>query len=246
MSDVEIRGQVLATVQQYLGADVNESGAVLYNGWSSLRPGLLYLMGFNPGGDPTEIRQTVLKSVQELEQNYCAYDECWKKNHPADCALKECKGASNHQRRVRALLDTLNLGLSIKDVCATNAVFLRSKDQGTLKGSRELWEKCWPVHQRLLSIVQPNLILCLGNGDGLSAFSLLRSEFIGNPTYQPCGPNGFRDGKWFEGRVVVNQNGPKEHECKVIGIPHPSRYVLTQSLQEYLRQLGNKSDRAAQ
>lgn len=233
--------QVLSVVQQYLGEDVNESGVVLNNGGSSLRRGMLYLMGFNPGGSPGTIQPTVLESIQELKHDHCAFtDECWTKSHPVDCHIDECKGNSRHQRTVCALVNTLDLEVNIKDVFATNAVFLRSQSQDTLKLPWDLWEKCWPVHRLLLSIVHPKLILCLGNGDGLSAFSLLRSKFSGAPIVQHCGPNGFRDGKWFAGRVAVGQVGPQELECVVVGVPHPSRYGTSRSLQHYLQELRNR------
>lgn len=236
MSVGEIREQVLSVVQQHLGEDANRSGAVLYNGWSSLRPGLLYLMGFNPGGDPDMIRETVLESIRSMKDDHCAYtDECW--IHLHDCHVEKCNGKSRHQRRVCTLVNALGLEISIKNVFAANALFLRSKNQDTLKMPWELWTKCWPVHRLLLSIVQPKLILCLGNGDGLSAFSLLRSRFSGAPIVQRCGPNGFRDGKWFAGRVAVAQKRPQELECTVVGISHPSRYGITPSLQHYLQQL---------
>jgi hypothetical protein len=178
MSIGGIRKQVRSVVKQCLGEDANRSGAVLYNGWSSVRPGLLYLMGLNPGGDPDTIRETVLESIDSMKDDHCAYtDECWIRTHLPECDLEKCKGKSRHQRGVCALVDTFCPEISIKDVFATNAVFLRSKNQYSLKGPWELWEKCWLVHRLLLSIVRPKLILCLGNSDGLSAFSLLRSGF---------------------------------------------------------------------
>lgn len=240
MSTGTIREQILSAVQQHLGKDANESGSVLYNGSSTLRPGKLYLLGLNPGGDPSEIKQSVNESVKatfdKLRSDYCAYeDECWKQNHPVDCMLKECKGESPHQRRVSDLVDALGLGVIIKDVFAANAIFLRTKDQLSLKMPWKLWENCWHVHKLFLSIVQPKLILCLGNGNGLSAFSLLRSRFLGAPTPQNVGPNGFRDGKWFAGRVAVCQE-----PCTVVGIPHPSRFGMSEKLEHYLKELGDK------
>jgi hypothetical protein len=148
MSVGGIHEQLRFAVKQSLGQDANGSGAVLYNGWSSLRPGLLYLMGLNPGGSSEKIKETVLQSIDPWKENYCSYtDECWNRTHPATCDLIECRGESRHQRGVRALVDTFCLEIGIKDVFAANAIFTRTMDQYSLRGPCELWDKCWPVHQ---------------------------------------------------------------------------------------------------
>jgi hypothetical protein len=63
------------------------------------------------------------------------------------------------------------------------------------------------------------------------------SRFSGAPIVQYCGRQDFRDGKWFAGKVAVGQKELQELECMVVGIPHPSRYVITRRLQDYLEQL---------
>jgi hypothetical protein len=153
-------------VRQHLGDDSNKSGGVLYNGWDTLRPSNgLYTMGFNPGGDPDRIEPSVVKSLEELKDNHCSYeDECWGKSCLKNCRNQDHFGNSPHQKRVKDLAEIL--GYDIRKVFAANGIFIRSKQQSDLQDdSWELFKRCWPVHELFLSIVQPKIILCLGNGE---------------------------------------------------------------------------------
>jgi RimJ/RimL family protein N-acetyltransferase len=266
MSVCELRKLVCRTVSDNLGKEyANMSGAVMYNGWSSLRPGPLYLMGLNPGGNPEEIKETVLESICALQENHCAYtDECW--SH-LECPQEPCpcRGESPHQRRVRDLVGALDRCLDLRNVFAANAIFLRSKDTQELKNrnpDNKLWERCWRVHKFFLKIVRPKLILCLGNGNGLSPFSLLREQLLReqcSEASEVCRTrvaqqekSGKRGGsgetrtnrplywKSFVSQVLVN--GSEKLHCMVVGVPHPSRceiipsrHEITDELEECLR-----------
>ena len=37
-------------------------------------------------------------------------------------------------------------------------------------------EECWCVHKKMLAVVRPKYIVCLGNGESDSAFSLVREK----------------------------------------------------------------------
>lgn len=176
MSDPEIRNMVMSAIKQHLGKDAEKSGAVLYNGWSTLRLSHgLYIMGFNPGGNPDTIKKSIIETLEEIREDYCSYkDECWHKSCREDCRDANHCGKSRHQTRVTELAKIL--GCNIRDVFAANAIFIRSNNQDSLAEKLSLFENCWPIHQMFLSIVQPRTILCLGNGEGSSAFSLLRQK----------------------------------------------------------------------
>jgi uracil-DNA glycosylase len=135
-------------------------------------------------------------------------------------------GQSPHQRRVRQIAEML--GLNIRDVFATNAVFLRSIVAEHIP-IPELFDECWPVHQRFLSIVKPSLVLCLGNGDG-SSFCLLRTKAIALPPVTEIGA-GFRDGRFYDATFRVNDGTTLG--CRVLGLPHPSRFVLSAALRSF-------------
>jgi hypothetical protein len=53
------------------------------------------------------------------------------------------------------------LALTTKDVFGANAILRRSEDARGISAS--LWPSGWKVHLWFLSVVQPNLIICLGN-----------------------------------------------------------------------------------
>ncbi len=89
---------IIIEVSRLLGEDAK--GSVLCNGWNTLCPNHgLYIMGFNPGGDPDKIKTSVVDSLRDvkLKSNHCAYeDECWRKSCPEDC--QDHKGDSRYQR----------------------------------------------------------------------------------------------------------------------------------------------------
>jgi hypothetical protein len=213
-------------VREHLGPGIEESGAVLYNGWSTLRRGAIYIMGLNPGGEAeSHAGHSIKRSLELRRSDWCAYeDECWNEQSK--------KGATPHQTRVRELATLFHV--NIRDAFAVNAIFFRSKDANGLGSSwPQKWDRCWPVHQWFLSTVRPSVIICLGNGAGPrpSAFNLLRRQgaLHKHTGVSECG-NGFRDGRWFEASLPAD-DGPR---FLVLGIPHPSRFPLTDQLKKFI------------
>ncbi len=231
-----IRDRVICKVKQQLGTDANDtqrSGSVLYNGWRTLHPGNVYLMGFNPGGNPNRIQMSVIQSLsdEKLEQpTYTAYKEPWEwreiglpgGNHP-------------HQRRVRDIVRCLCIH-DVANVFAANAIFIRSPQQNSLEHTESLWNKCWPVHQLFLSIVQPKIIVCLGNGDKLSAFKLLLGKSHGADVKYGTEEHGYV--KYFSCTFDLGEYGSCP-DCMVIGVRHPSRFPLSENAKLFLTALSN-------
>jgi hypothetical protein len=207
---------------------LNKSGAVLYNGWSSLADGRLYVMGLNPGGDPEEIGKSVVESLGEVEEDHSELGKEWSKSH---------RGLHPLQKRVIELLKIFwkerDIEEEKKKVFWTNAIFLRSINANILSTPLELWDMCWPIHQYFLSIIKPEIILCLGNGERLSAFSMIRSKSEGSPSTCFCDPKTktFRDGKHFDATLPIMKG---TISTKVVGVPHPSRFPVTAKLKEFL------------
>lgn len=214
---MDIRDRVISEVRKHLGDNSNKSGAVLYNGRGTLCKSNegLYIMGFNPGGDPDKIETSVVKSLEDLKENHCAYeDECWKKNCPKDCQNKEHFGIKPHQKKVKLLAEIL--GYDIRNVFAVNAIFIRSKSQGNPQESLEIFKKCWPIHELFLSIVKPKVILCLGNGEVMSSFALLREKLA----LKPDQIRSHGQVKVFSSAIAVF--GGETINSHVIGVRHPS------------------------
>src|ERR1700690_384048 len=97
---------------------LKENGRVIYSAASTFRPGKLYIMGLNPGGDPKNhpgtVRQSLLDFPKRTENAYL--DEKWRKS-----------GASPLQQRLCWL--TCQLGCSLRNVFATNLIFVRTQDR---------------------------------------------------------------------------------------------------------------------
>jgi hypothetical protein len=187
---------------------LSESGQVLYSAASTLRPGPTYLLGHNPGGDPNDrglwsVGQSLDDLPTQTENSYL--NALWSGQHKV--------GQAPLQRRVVWLLESL--GLKPRDVAASNLIFVRSRDAA---GSRfsEYARLCWPVHQRILDVVKPRLLLVYGNS-GASPFGFLRDTF-GVDVDEWC-PSGH--GTWMCRSFQV------PGRFRVVGLPHLSRYDVS-------------------
>lgn len=96
---------------------------------------------------------------------------------------------------------------------ATNLVFSQSRnDTGITPG---MAKQCWPVHEALLSIVQPSLIVAFGNS-GFSPYGFIHSLYGGEQEYQRAD-----HGDWNLKQFQTSISG---RQTTVIGLPHLSRY----------------------
>jgi hypothetical protein len=216
-------------VEYRLGPDISRlPGRVLYCGLSAFRDGQLYVMGLNPGGDPSS-HDSILDDLQGTRpDDYSAYlCEVWP---------RYAAGRAPHQRRVAEVCGLLGHE-DMRRVFSTNAIFAgtkRAADITTLDALYGLSAKCWPVQKWFLSIVRPRTIVCLGNG-ALSSFGLLAGWLkMSRDAIASCGPSrSFRDGKWFDAQIHLEGVVPSS-KVRVIGIPHPSRFGLSQALCRFL------------
>lgn len=195
----------IAVAEERLKPILHRSGRILYSGAHTLRRGPMYLLGLNPGGDPTTHDDTVGSSLKDLSQRTeNAYlDESWR-----NYAI----GRSPLQLRVQWLL--AELGFQTRNICASNLIFTRSAD-ATGSGYPEVAELCWPVHEQIIEIVQPKVIVTFGNS-GKSPYQFLRKKF--STGTEQCFPSGH--GTW-ECITFVCPNG-----ARVFGLPHLSRYAV--------------------
>ena len=136
-----------------LEGQLDQSGAFLYSSHDTIRPGEVYLLGLNPGGQGGPSLKERLDTLLSREEN--AYlDEAWDNGggsyKPGEAPL---------QQRVNWLLS--QLGSDTRDVLSTNLIFMQSRDASGV--SIEHAKLCWPVHEALLSIVRPSIILTIGN-----------------------------------------------------------------------------------
>ncbi|MGZ8261475.1 MAG: hypothetical protein ACXW11_03885 [Methylotenera sp.] len=191
--------------KQKLAALLAEPGSILYSSHETLQPGDVYLLGFNPGGENGQPLINSIESMLSREDN--AYlDECW-----ANRVSSWNEGEAPLQQRVVWLLETL--GLNPRDVCATNLIFTQSRSAKDI--SYEFAKQCWPVHEAILSIIQPKVIITFGNSD-VSPYSYLHTILDGTEEFSPSG-----HGNWSLKGFATNLNGKNIY---VAGLPHLSRY----------------------
>lgn len=188
-----------------LEGHLDRSGEFLYSSHHTIRPGDIYFLGLNPGGQGGPSLGGRLPALLSREDN--AYlDEAWEN----ESGSYE-PGKAPLQKRVVWLLE--QLGADVREVLATNLIFMQSP--GASGVSIEDAKLCWPVHEALLSIVRPRLILTFGNSS-FSPYGYLHTLHGGSQRYAPSG-HGDWSLKGFDAQMPWG-------EVFVAGLPHLSRY----------------------
>lgn len=188
------------------------SGSILYSSADTLKQnGPVYLLGINPGGNPeTHKDDTIEKSLDELpakkDNNYLD-DKDWN---------------SDLQSRVCWLLE--NLGLETREVCASNLIFKRSQSKEDIEPKfNEYADICWPVHDKILKMVNPKLIIAVGNewnnpeNSYKSSYGYLRDK-LGCNDEKVCDAGQSPTYKW---KSFKSNSG-----IVVVGLPHLSWYAI--------------------
>lgn len=199
-----MNGHIRAVVQAGLRLPtsvLSHSGEVLYSSVRTLRRGPVYFLGLNPGGDPKRVPFTVRSRLLELpDHDWNNYTVSWGGRRP---------GAHPLQRGVRWVADAL--GQDLATICASNLIFTRSPNERG-SGYPEAADHCWPVHEVILRIVRPRLIVTVGR----QPFDYLRKRFPEGRNLRPfaAGHGGWRCRAFCcDHRIVV-------------GLPHLSIYAI--------------------
>lgn len=184
---------------------LEEPGGILYSSHETLKPGKVYLLGFNPGGsNGASIGESVKEMLSYSDNAYI--DESWSNGNGT-----KGPGKAPLQKHIRWLLN--ELGLETSEVCASNLIFLRSRAANEINMS--LAKRCWPVHEAILKIVQPKLIITFGNSVH-SPYRYLHTMYGGK---EECIPSGHGNWKVKGFRCHIN-----DRAVFVAGLPHLSRY----------------------
>lgn len=201
---------------------LDQCGRLLYSSVETISPGDVYLLGLNPAGksdNPKDSLKSDLKELPNRKEN--AYiDEAWERGN-----REYEKGEAPLQRRVKWLLEQL-VG-DAKKVCASNLVFLGSDNAN---GIDEQWiAKCWPVHERIIEIVKPKLIVAFGNSS-ISPYGYLKQRHVENEESIDSG-----HGNW-KCRGFKTKIG--DVQTFVAGLPHLSYYnvIGKSNVIEWLKQ----------
>jgi hypothetical protein len=218
MTDTELRELLTECLPD---AVLKSDGQILYSGIDTLKPGSFYFVGFNPAADGTN---PLLCDVPLDRKQWSAYtQQCWTHKH---CDLNVCPkvGKKPHQLRVQAIMS--ELGLRSETTFATNLIFVESRNAKQIYDD-VLFEACWRVHKKMLAEIKPKYIVCFGNGESLSAFSLVRRKA---DSREKEARN--REFKSFVGTFCLGDRF--NLTAKVIGLRHPSYPMSPRGLRDFV------------
>jgi hypothetical protein len=192
--------RALAPILQY-------KGRLLHSAPKTLAPGNFYILGQYPTDEEKRTLGAELTTLPSLDESHLKG-----RNEEADWQ----KPAEN----LTWLMD--RLGSPLAKTCVSNLVFIESRKADSL-GSKVL-DLCWPVHERIIGIVKPKVILSMGNGRS-SPF-----DFISGIHYREFGKRPKVDRMedkthkgFFLKSFSTTISGVK---IRVIGLPNFSRYKI--------------------
>jgi hypothetical protein len=191
------------------------TGRVLFSSRSTLTKGDVYFLGLNPGGPREHLNEDVgfwplledCRRIADKSAGWTAFkDEPW--------------GGKGKfiQRQVSWLFK--ELGYPLPSVPASNLIFVRTESAPSPKDFYSLADCCWPIHEFLLDLIQPKLIVTHGCGQ-LSTYGYLKTRVAGEGAPEISFPSGH--GKW-PCRSFCWRRGGKH--IQVVAVPHLSRYCI--------------------
>ena len=184
---------------------LERSGEVFYSGRAafSRRSEDVYLLGYNPGSDPSDPRlRTVKSSIDEMcsrpEERFSLYYEPWEEGR-----------REQMQQGIWHLFERTELDPCL--IPSSNCVFVRSKGTQDLADRRRLEGACWRFHEAVISGLGIRLLLSLGN-DALTAVC----KRVG--TVRQIDEHVEANQRKWRSRAFETESG-----IVVVGLTHPSR-----------------------
>jgi len=183
-------------------------GGILYSSYDTLSKGDFYLLGVNPGGSGgITIREDISKLPMKQKNDYL--DDYWENK-----AARYGKGKAPLQRRIRWLFE--QLGYDVRKICASNLIFVESVKVSDIPFF-VLADTCWPIHQQIIEIVEPKIIITFGNS-GTSPYAYLKRKMVNVKENKPIKSG---HGNWMCKSFIADFN---YRQICVAGLPHMSRY----------------------
>ena len=144
---------------------LDRSGEVFNSGRAAFsNPSDVYLLGYNPGSDPSDQRlRTVRSSIDEVSgkpERFSLYYEAWEEGRDPKM-----------QQGIRHMFDRTGLNPCLTP--SSNCIFVRSKGANDLRDRRRLENACWPFHEAVISAE-----CCRGCARDAGAGALPRPESI--------------------------------------------------------------------
>ncbi|HQS10451.1 MAG TPA: hypothetical protein PLK13_16645, partial [Xanthobacteraceae bacterium] len=136
-------------------------GKLLYSSRDSLKRGDLYVLGFNPGGDPNVERENVLEDLLRTPSSQ------WNEYINGSWRLRSktyLAGQQPRQLRIRSFFSEIDCNLS--KIFCSNLFFFRSKSISSAMldhNFETLARESAHIHTYMLSTVKPKTIICFGS-----------------------------------------------------------------------------------
>lgn len=199
-----------------------EPGSILYSGNETLVEGDFYFLGDNPGGNTnlSVADDTVMNQLKRADQTFNEYFQgIWKKRNQSPSP----PGMATLQLRIKLLFS--RLGINLRKTCSSNLIFVRSPVLSELHLNEKMaQERCWEIHQIMLSIVKPKIVIVFG--DSSRDFIISKMRII-EESEQYSLPSRKKDYifKSVKGTVLLNDAGI-EHKICLLSMPHLSRFKI--------------------
>ena len=219
-------------------------GAVLFSGLATVKPSRFYIMGLNPGGSSKMMAGSIIDTLPPPDETSAYTHQCWKKECGDNSSCEHVTGRRladadlvRHQKNMICL--TRLLGYDAPgEIPSANAIFARSQSLATLKNESgfsewDWWKACWPVHQYLLELIQPSVIISLGYGANTSPLGFLAHQLCAHSS-RKIGDANRRGGKQIDCSIRLTTSTIDVH---VIGVPHPSYHAPGPQLSNILQML---------
>ena len=250
------RDELNQLLKEMLREDACWRGWVPYSGLDTLKQGDYYFMGYNPGEgwDNGPLLETTnnLKDWSAYTQQcwrccrtrckHAPLGECYSPCRHSPCEHMECSGRLREDKRKRHQNNVIKLmrllGREPERIFSANAIFIESSKAKDLQDADRLWQKCWRVHQKFLALVRPKWVVCLGNGEELSSFQLMKQmatkpvQKVLNPCNPDCPPH-YRTGKLLHASFDLGDAFPL-NDVNLLGVPHPTRFTISDSLEHFI------------
>lgn len=190
---------VIDDIKEMLKDKLDTSGTAFYSSASTLKQGKYLIVGLNPGGADDKVYSTIGESlINFLDKSYNAYYET---NWDSDRLPKNLKTLFNY------------LDVDLREVCATNLIYERSKDEANINiSSIAVYIE---VLKKVISIVKPKAIITFGAKPYEILYKILQASQL---EVKPSG-----HGDW---QIFLSEGMIEDRIINLLGLPHLSRYVL--------------------
>lgn len=210
---------ILEKVVRGLDKDIlQRPGCVFFTLPEKWRPGGVYLLGLNPGGDEklntgnegwVGCKPNIFRTVPETEGA---------RGHLCSMGCNnDGKAPTQLHDRILHLLEKI-VKVNVEDACVSNLIFCQSKNQSELRGNIKKWvDGCWSVHRAVLEEIKPRVVITFGKTTYMQMLGKMKED---GRVFSDERTENAGWGNW-KIRIASETDG-----VVVIGLPHLSWYTF--------------------